>query len=507
MRPFKINFKYIAALLCAAVLFAPSFGQAKPSVTESDPSQTTDQSARKTVKPPFLPARADEDYGYLSDESRRTNEFDRLKYIPLSKSKKDWYLSIGGEIRPYYEYYENTNFGSGRQDENGYFLQRYMLHADFRFGQRIRFFAQLKSGLVNDKSSPLIPPDRNKADVNALFVDFNFGIRKPAKDKATFGQPNSFGYLPPSLILRIGRQELNFGSGRMVSFRNGPNVRQTHDGISLIWRVGKWRVDALTTKPVEDDAGYFDDEPRRDVTFWGVHASRPFSILSKSGKADFYYFGIDRKRARFEQGTEREIRHSFGARFWNAGRKFDYDLEFTGQLGKFGTGEIKAWAISPGIGYTFINSRFRPRIALDAGIVSGDKNPQDKTLNTFAPPFPRGQYFGLSAANGALNVQGVRPSIRFDFGRGIFAGISNYYFWRQSRRDGLYGVAGNLLRSGSQSRARFIGQSLETEFAWQINRNSNIQAGASIFYAGEFLRETSPAKTIKVFLLRYTFLF
>lgn len=489
-------------------LSAVSFAQQIiPQPTPEKINQEIAQTTKKTDKPPFRPSRADEDYGYLSDESQPKDFFDKLKYIPLRKEKKDWYLSLGGEIRPYYEYYENFNFGRGAQDENGYFLQRYMLHADFRFGQKVRVFAQLKSGLVNDKSSPLIPPDLNKADVNALFVDFNFGVKKVEKDKPTSEPPNSFGYLPPRLTLRIGRQELNFGSGRLVSFRNGPNVRQTHDGISLIWRTGKWRIDGLATKPVSDTPGYFDDTPRRDQTFWGVHATRPFSILSKNGKVDFYYFGFDRKTARFDQGTLRDIRQTFGARFWNSGREFDYDLELTGQLGKFGEKNIKAWAVSPSIGYTFVKTRFRPRIGLDTGIVSGDKNPDDRDLNTFAPPFPRGQYFGLSAANGAYNVQGVRPSLRLSFPHGIFVGISNYYFWRQSRNDGLYNVGGALIRTGRQSRALFIGQSFETEFSWQINRNSNLQAGTSNFYTGRFLRETPPAETIKVFLLRYTFVF
>jgi hypothetical protein len=266
-------------------------------------------------------------------------------------------------------------------------------------------------------------------------------------------------------------------------------------------------VDAVATKPVEDDPGYFDDEPRNDQTFWGVHASRPVTIANVRTNADLYYFGFNRKNARFEQGAARDNRQTVGARFWKSGPNVDYDLEFTGQFGRFGNGAIRAWAVSPSFGYTFAKTRFRPRIGIDAGLVSGDRDPRDRNLNTFSPPFPRGQYFGLSAANGALNAQGFRPSVRLALSRSVTVGAGHYFFWRQSINDGLYNVGGALIRNGRDSRARFIGQSFETEFAWQIDRHSSIQAGTSVFFTGRYLRETAPGETIRVALVRYTFLF
>jgi hypothetical protein len=473
----------------------------------ADEKSTDSKPNEPKSRPSFKPLRFEEDYGYLQDKSERADFFDRFKYIPLRRGKADWYASIGGEIRPYFEIYENNDFGRGAQDGNGYLLQRYMLHADFRFGQRVRVFVQVKSGVVADKSSPIAPPDVNKLDVNSLFVDFNFGLRKAEKDAPSTESPNSFGYLPPRLTLRVGRQELNFGAGRVVSFRNGPNTRQAHDGISLIWRVGKWRIDAVATKPVGDSRGYFDDRTRRDQTFWAIHASHPFPFLTKAAKVDVYYFGFDRKFVRFDQGAARDIRQTFGARFYNGGKRFDYDVEFTGQLGRFGDGNIRAWAISPTLGYTFLNTKLKPRIGFDGGIVSGDRNPNDKNLNTFAPPFPRGQYFGLVGANGAYNIQGFRPSLKLNFPHRISVTASSFFFWRQSIADGLYNVPGILIRTGRLSRARFIGQSPEIEMTWQVNRNSTLQLGVSKFYAGRFLRETPPDKNIGYAIVRYTFQF
>ena len=473
----------------------------------SDDEKSEPEKPKKSSRPPFGALRFDEDYGFLRDPAKRTEPFDRLKYIRLRADRDDWYLSLGGEIRPYYQYFRNFDFGRGAQDPDGYVLHRFMLHADFRFGQKIRVFAQLNSGLGTSRRPPLAPPDVDKLDINALFVDFNFGLRKSEKRAPDGSVPNAFGYLPPRVVLRVGRQELNFGSGRLVSVRNGPNMRQVHDGVSLIWRPGKWRVDAVVVKPVTDDRGYFDDAARRDQTFWAAYASRPWALLSRAGKFDVYYLGFDRKRARFDQGAARELRHSFGARFWNGGRRFDYDLELTAQAGRFGDGDIRAWSFSPSIGYTFADARFKPRLGLDAGIASGDRDPRDKNLNTFAPPFPRGQYFGAIAANGPYNIQGFRPSIRFSLPHRLIVGFGNFWFWRQSRADGLYNVPGVLIRTGRQSRAWFIGNQPEVEALWQMNAYSRFELSVGFFIAGRFLRETPPGKNMFHTLARYTFQF
>ena len=82
--------------------------------------------------PSFKQLRYDENYAYLRDSALRTDFLDAIKFIPLSKSGESW-LTLGGEIRQRYEYYHNSQWGLGPQDDNGYLLQRYMIHADTAF--------------------------------------------------------------------------------------------------------------------------------------------------------------------------------------------------------------------------------------------------------------------------------------------------------------------------------------------------------------------------------------
>jgi hypothetical protein len=97
------------------------------------------------------------------------------------------------------------------------------------------------------------------------------------------------------LTLRVGRQEMMFGSSRLVSVREGPNIHQTFDGARLSWLWRDWQIDGFATKAVQTNTGLFDDSPDHGRSFWGVYAVRPFRMLPK-GRIDLYYLGIDNKR-------------------------------------------------------------------------------------------------------------------------------------------------------------------------------------------------------------------
>jgi hypothetical protein len=154
------------------------------------------------------------------------------------------------------------------------------------------------------------------------------------------------------IALRAGRQELNYGSGRLISVREGPNVRQSYDGFKVMSRIGSWNVDALAARPDLDKPGFFNNSPNHRTAFRGVYASRPssgrFSI-------DVYYAGVDRNAATYNRETTQELRHSVAARSWRPvqTREPGWDLDYEGiwQFGAFGSSNIGAWTFASDTGY------------------------------------------------------------------------------------------------------------------------------------------------------------
>jgi hypothetical protein len=99
--------------------------------------------------------RYDEDWSLLRDPSQRTDYLDPIKYIPLGH-RDDWYLTLGGEARPYYEWFKNEDWGEAPEDLSGFLLQRYMFHADF-IGETPSHFWTLKSGIESGRTGGPAP--------------------------------------------------------------------------------------------------------------------------------------------------------------------------------------------------------------------------------------------------------------------------------------------------------------------------------------------------------------
>ena len=75
------------------------------------------------------------------------------------------------------------------------------------------------------------------------------------------------------------------------------------------------------------------------------------------------------------------------------------------------------------------------------------------------------------------------------------------------QKSALLGRPGFLVRSGKDSDARFIGKELELAVSWQATPNVNFTGSLSAFQPGEFIRETGPARTIKMIGFQTTFRF
>ncbi|MFZ2399393.1 MAG: alginate export family protein [Smithella sp.] len=446
------------------------------------------ESQRCPSPPPYEQLRYEEDYSYLLNRTCRTDPWDIIKYISLSE-KGDWFFSAGGEVRERYEYFDNYKWGQGHQSRNGYFLQRYMLHADFHLGRNFRIFGQLKSGLEDRRDGGPRPTDRDKFDTHQAFMDVSAGIGDSQ-----------------SLTLRAGRQEMDYGSSRLISVREGPNVRQSFDGLRLILNAGSWRVDGFVVRPVETNEGVFDDKSDSGRFLWGIYGVTPLPLVP-GGKVDLYFLEFDRKEAEFSQGMADEQRSSVGMRVWRREPPLDYNFEFVFQWGSFGRGDIRAWMIASDTGYTFRHWPLRPRIGLKADIASGDRDPNDRNLQTFNAMFFKGEYFNRTQMLGPANVEDLHPSLKMHFTEKISFNVDWGFFWRQSLDDGIYGVAGNLVNSGLTSRAGYIGSALSTEAVWRIDRHFTITGNYTHFFAGSFLQESGPGKDVNYFSMWGTYKF
>lgn len=415
------------------------------------------QSPKQDTPPAYKLFRFDEDYGYLQDPARRTDIWDPIKYIPLGFDST-WYLSLGGELRGRFEYYSHPNMGLQGQGPNAYLLPRILLHADLHAGDYFRAFVQLGDHLAPWKDAAA-PPYLDRLDVQQAFVDF----------RLPFGADRD-------PVLRLGRQEMAFGSQRLVAIRDAPNVRRAFDGARLRSVTDDVSIDAFVTRPVLDQAGVFDDPSDQKQAFWGVYATAPAKVIP-GGKLDLYYLGFENKQARYAAGLGEEQRHTIGSRFFGAAGNWDWDWEALGQLGTFAAQNIRAWGVSTDTGYTFDPAGWKVRLGLKADVGSGDQNLRNATLGTLNPLFPKLAYFNQAAILGPSNVMNLQPSVSFTPVQKVQLTLAYGFLWRTTTADAVYTGAGVPVAGTAGQPGRFTGRQFSIDLAWQLDRHIDIGLG------------------------------
>jgi hypothetical protein len=428
--------------------------------------------------------REDDDWSFLADPAERQEFWDPIKYIRLRSGRNDWFLSMGGEAREIWEQIGNDNWGQ-QPFMNGYFNERYMLYFDVHYGKHVRSFVELKSGLNSYRSGGPRPIDEKKLDFQAAFLEVGTG------DERNW------------IKFRAGRQEMEYGSGRLIDVREGPNVRLSFDGFKLKASIGSWQIDGFAMRPDLDKPGFFDNVPNHAVGFWGIYGVRP---LTKVIILDAYYLGLDRKTAAFDRGVGHEVRHTIGARLSRPVAEmkpgWDFDDEALWQFGTFSSANINAWTVATETGYRFPNAPLKPRFSAKADISSGD-DPRTNTLGTFNPLFPMGNYFGVlaTAGPGPLNFIDVHPRAQATLPQGVSVSVDWIFQWRESLQDGVYSVPGFLIIPAGKSNARFVGNRPGTEVRWQVNQHLWFQADYGIFFPGKFVKESQPGRNLNYWAL------
>jgi hypothetical protein len=285
--------------------------------------------------------------------------------------------------------------------------------------------------------------------------------------------------------LRLGRQELQLNpTQRFVAVREAPNIRQSFDGARVTRAVGALKLDAFYLQPVVASLGAFDDTRNRAQRFYGVYAS---TRLSPRQSLDLYALGLERDAVRFGTVTGDERRTSLGARLSGTEGAIDYEVEGVVQGGRFAGRRIRAFAASVGGGYT-LDQPWRPRLGLRLDAGSGDKDPTDGRLGTFNPMFPKGAYFNETGLFSWGNLAALRASIGVAPRKTISleASYTVHRLWTSA--DAIYLQPLVPLAAARGGASRGVGDAMQLDASWQVNRNFKLQGQLARQEAGAAVR-------------------
>ncbi|GIW91974.1 MAG: hypothetical protein KatS3mg110_0015 [Pirellulaceae bacterium] len=431
------------------------------------------QQAPRSPYPPFAmmpPSFFDVDFRYVEGISPDERTWvESLKRIPVGDC---WTFSTGGHTWLRFMNERNSRL---TESDNDYLLARVRLFGDLMYGDLLRFYGEY---IWADSFSEELAPqaiDVNRGDALNLFVDVKLG---ETSDAVWYG--------------RVGRQELLFGSQRLVSTLDWANTRRTFDGVRLMRKGESWDWDFFYTAFVPPNPNGMDqlDDRQEFGGSWFTWRVAPGRTL------DLYYLYLDDTRLLPPQlGIARgdaEI-HTWGFRHSGNSGPWLWDVEAALQLGQQGGNELVAGMASLGGGHNWNSWYGNPTLWLYYDYASGDPDPASGQSHTFHQLFPFGHYYlGWIDLVGRQNIHDANVHLWLYPQPWMAIWLQYHHFWLDRAGDALYNAAGvPIRRDATGSAGRDVGDEIDIVTNYHIGRYSDLMIGYSRLFGGGFLRNTA----------------
>ncbi|MCX5707931.1 MAG: alginate export family protein [Candidatus Omnitrophica bacterium] len=377
----------------------------------------------------------------------------------------DWKADFGIEERFRWEYQTDFDYNQAAEDDGNLFFNRLRLNAKFSLEKSIEVFVEgLDARVANfqrKKNTQLDDLDLHQAYIN-LNKLFDSGVS-----------------------LKLGRQELQYGKGRIVASPTWANLINAFDAAVIKYREGAWSADALlgyVVKYDDNNPNHINDEEQLNGVYLGYQKDK------KSPLFEVYDLNlIDNNK----KSTGHIHRYTIGARvkadLWD-GAVMDVELPY--QFGEYGTKDIKAYALHADLTQSF-DAMFKPKLTLEFNLASGDDDANDNDSETFVPlyqsthaPYGIMDFFRWQNMREIAASASITPAKKLQ----LTAGVN--YFWLDSTRDIWYSSLGSTIKTATTSDVdSFVGTEVSLIGKYDLTKEIQLEAGYAHFYAGGYVKD------------------
>jgi hypothetical protein len=479
-----------ASLVLASALawsggLARASARAAPLAAESaatpEPAAESEPIASPSEQPTYEKIRSDEDWSRFRPDPGSDDPTDRLKNVALGSATS---LSLGGQLRLRSEHYRQPEFGLEGVPRHDLQLYRAHVHAELRSRGGFRTFVELGSAFAVGGELAERPIDEDRLWVRQAFWEAELADAR--------------------LRMRLGRQELSLGSGRMDALRDGPNVRRSFDGVRVTLRHARGEVEALAVAEVAAAGGAFDDLADPAELLWGVYTTTKVAS-ARDVSLDAYYLGLRREDARFGDEVGLDLRHSLGSRLFGTLGPYDWNAEAIVQAGTFAARPTLAWTVATDQGLTGRWGGVAPRVGLRANATSGGAT-DPRRLGTFDPLYPNLAYFSQLTLVSPQNHLDVHPRLTVDVRERVQIELAADWFWRTSLRDTIYAPPGVPVGAVERYAGRFVGTEVTASVETALGRHASLVAYVARLWAGPAVRSLGGRDVdLLAFWLTYVF--
>jgi hypothetical protein len=426
----------------------------------------------------------DADFRYLDDPKNEQHDWaDCLHQVHLGDN---WVFNTGGEVR-YRAVREVNSRLTGVT--NNFELFRTRPYIDLWYRDTFRVYVEFLYADSADQNLPPLPTDVTAPTLQNAFVDMKL-----------FCVDDNNAYL------RIGRQELLFGSERLISPLDWANTRRTFQGVRALYSSEKWNLDAFWVQPVIPDARNFSSVDDKQNFFGAWATYKP----NKDQAIDAYYLFLDNANKVVQGGIIRAPVnvHTIGGRWSGDKNNWLWDVEGAVQLGERGDQEVTAGMATVGGGYNFCKLPWNPTFWVYYDYASGDNDPnKGGTFSTFNQLFPFGHYYlGSMDLVGRQNIHDINCHLWLYPTKWITIWSMYHHFELDQAKDALYNSAGNVERRDPTGRAGTdVGDEIHFLANFHLSNHSDVLVGYAHLFSGPFIKQTGPGQDSELYYVQYCF--
>lgn len=384
---------------------------------------------------------------------------------------EDCWVQIGGSYRIRFHDENNMRRAGLTGQDDRFTLHQTRVWFDAELGKDVRLHAGFIDAASFGETFRPRAGEVNRSDLYQLYADAVLS--------------DSGG----TLTARLGRQEMRYGSARLIMAPVWANRRRTHDGVRMMWRDFDWDVDAFWVHPVFRDVDHFTafDSSNRNQQLYGFFST--YKKL-KDAKLDLYWlaFDIDRAAGTGSAGARYD---TLGSRWYGGTDARLFEIEAGYQFGRNPDDSAhSAGFFTGGVGRRFKDVCWSPEVWLFYDWASGSGT----TGNGFHTYVQRAHYYlGNMDLFGRRNLQDVNVRLTTRPSEKLTCVVWYHYFMLATQRDVPYNLnmqpfAG--LAAGSAG-SKDLGHELDLTLTWQMNDQTQLRLGYSHFWAGRFY-DTTP---------------
>ena len=448
-----------------AAEFCPPCKPAAPECQCPDCAAKRQADLKKAVATAYAPVFYNNNFDYINSPFYQDSFVgDRLKQIPLGQCST---LDIGGQYRARYHGERNIRGLGLTGVDDDFLLHRTRLFMNGKLGDRTRVYAEFIDAESNYEDFAPRAIEVNRADMLNLFVDYRL-----------------FDLDAGSLTARVGRQELLYGSERLVSPLDWANTRRTFEGAKFLWQGADWNCDIFFVEPVAVDPQHFDSAVD-EQEFFGMFATYK---AWKHNTLDFYALQFN------NASTPNDFQYTtLGSRWLGSEASWLWEIEGGVQFGEnTDDTDHTAGFATFGIGKKWECHCWKPTLWAFYDWAEGDDDRgAAKGFNHLFPLAHR--YLGFMDLFGRSNIESFNVQLSLQPHEKVKLLAWYYYLFLENKNDSPYNVNMSPFNGANDPESADLGHEVDLLLTYSLSPRMDLSLGYSHFFAGRYYDTTDGA--------------